>query len=299
MPKDLRTLLEPAKNSGKAGAAAPLAHRRALSSPGEPRVFRVRAGFVCGLCGKLHEKLDNAFDCLGRCTIELRLRTPAGRQMSGQTGHFACTACGRGFANTDDAEECFERCLARMKPSAQFEQALRRVQVRYVQRLQAHGVRSLQRIDPFSEHTKMLNTLTQEQVAMGRPVAKPDPIPTQASRAVQSTSTPSPVVEAPAPVASVSPSETQDDVHAATEAESKPAHEFLESASIEVEEASLSADLQMTGEDESNLGELSQEFAQEEVLQSEENKAEQEFTQSVQEETYPKADSEVLDEYQS
>ncbi|MEN9825280.1 MAG: hypothetical protein RI953_1025, partial [Pseudomonadota bacterium] len=37
---------------------------------------------------------------------------------------------------------------------------------------QAHGVRPLQRIDPFSEHTKMLATLTREQEAMGRPVAR-------------------------------------------------------------------------------------------------------------------------------
>jgi len=134
-------------------------------------VFRVRAGFVCGLCGRLHENLEPAFDCLGRCTIELRLRTPAGRALSGEQGHYACTACGRGFANTDDAEDCFERCLSKMKPSPQFEEALRRVQVKYVQRLQAHGLRSLSKIDAFAEHTRMLETLKQEQRALGRPVA--------------------------------------------------------------------------------------------------------------------------------
>jgi hypothetical protein len=59
-----------------------------------------------------------------------------------------------------------------MKPTPQFEVALRRVQVRYMQRLASHGVRSLERIDPLSEHTKMLSTLTREQQALGK---KPEP----------------------------------------------------------------------------------------------------------------------------
>jgi hypothetical protein len=169
MAKDLRVFLEHARKDGKGSTpAAPLAYRRSLNSPGEPRVYRVKAGFVCGLCGRLHGSLEPAFDCLGRCTIELRLRSPAGRSLSGDSGHYACTACGRGYANTDDAEECFERCLAKMKPSPQFEQALRRVQIKYVQRLQQHGVRSLQKIDALAEHTKMLETLTHEQQALGR-----------------------------------------------------------------------------------------------------------------------------------
>lgn len=171
MAKDLRTLLEPAQTAGKGGKdGVPLAQRRSLTSPGEPRVFRVRAGFVCGLCGRLHGSLEPAFDCLSRCTIQLRLRTPVGRSTSGDQAHYACTACGRGYANTDDAEECFERCLVKMKPSPEFEKALRRVQVRYVQRLQNHGVRPLERIDPFTEHSKMLSALTQEQLALGRKV---------------------------------------------------------------------------------------------------------------------------------
>lgn len=171
MAKDLRGLLEPAtaSNSGNgAQTSAPLAQRRSLSSPGEPRVFRVRSGFVCGLCGRLHEGLEKAFDCLGRCTIELRLRAPAGPTHLGGQAHFACTACGRGFVNSDDAEQCFERCLGRMKPNPQFEKALRRVQVRYAQRLASHGVRALERIDPLMEHTKMLTTLTKERAALGR-----------------------------------------------------------------------------------------------------------------------------------
>ncbi|MBM3381780.1 MAG: hypothetical protein FJY29_05005 [Betaproteobacteria bacterium] len=170
MAKDLRGLLEPAAASAhaKGGAASgSLAQRRSLSSPGEPRVYRVRSGFVCGLCGKLHGVLDKAFDCLGRCTIELRLRSPAGATLQGNAAHYACTACGRGFVNCDDAEQCFERCLSKMKPTPQFEVALRRVQVRYMQRLAAHGVRSLERIDPLTEHTKMLSTLTKEQQALG------------------------------------------------------------------------------------------------------------------------------------
>ena len=174
MAKDLRNFLEHAQKGTKAGvSAAPLAQRRSLSSPGEPRVYRVKAGYVCGLCGGLHASLEPAFDCLGRCTIELRLRSPAGRSLSGDAGHYACTACGRGYANTDDAEECFERCLAKMKPSRQFEEALRRVQIKYVQRLQQHGLRSLQKIDALAEHTKMLETLTYEQKALGRQNAQP------------------------------------------------------------------------------------------------------------------------------
>ncbi|NBW81874.1 hypothetical protein EBR21_08975, partial [bacterium] len=174
MAKDLRNLLEPANKGASSGAnSAPLAQRRNLLSPGEPRVFQVKSGFVCGLCGRVHSKLEPAFDCLGRCTIELRLRSPSGRTSGEAPSHHACTACGRGFANADDAEECFERCLVRMKPNPQFEAALRRVQIRYVQRLQAHGVRPLQRIDPFAEHTKMLTTLTREQQAMGRRVVRP------------------------------------------------------------------------------------------------------------------------------
>ena len=171
MAKDLRGLLEPAtaSNSGNGPqTSAPLAQRRSLSSPGEPRVFRVRSGFVCGLCGRLHTGLEKAFDCLGRCTIELRLRAPAGPTHLGGQAHFACTACGRGFVNSDDAEQCFERCLGRMKPNPQFEKALRRVQVRYAQRLASHGVRALERIDPLTEHTKMLTTLTKERAALGR-----------------------------------------------------------------------------------------------------------------------------------
>jgi hypothetical protein len=70
--------------------------------------------------------------------------------------------------NSDDAEQCFERCLGRMKPNPQFEKALRRVQVRYAQRLASHGVRALERIDPLTEHTKMLTTLTKERAALGR-----------------------------------------------------------------------------------------------------------------------------------
>lgn len=175
MAKDLRSLLEPANKGANAlESTAPLAQRRNLMSPGEPRVFRVKAGFVCGLCGRLHSKLEPAFDCLGRCTIELRLRSPSGRSNGDAPSHHACTACGKGFANSDDAEECFERCLNRMRPTPQFEAALRKVQIRYVQRLQAHGVRPLQRIDPFSEHTKMLVTLTREQEAMGRQVDLPE-----------------------------------------------------------------------------------------------------------------------------
>ncbi|NBX18548.1 MAG: calcium-binding protein [Proteobacteria bacterium] len=174
MAKDLRTLLEHAqKGAGGGNQPAPLAHRRAMTSPGEPRVYRVKTGYVCGLCGRLHDTIDPAFDCLSRCTFELRLRSPAGRALSGDAGHYACTACGRGYANTDDAEECFERCLAKMKPSKQFEEALRRVQIKYVQRLQAHGLRSLQKIDALSEHTKMLETLTYEQKALGRNQSKP------------------------------------------------------------------------------------------------------------------------------
>lgn len=174
MAKDLRTLLEHAqKGAGGGTQPAPLAHRRAMTSPGEPRVYRVKTGYVCGLCGRLHDTIDPAFDCLSRCTFELRLRSPAGRALSGDAGHYACTACGRGYANTDDAEECFERCLAKMKPGKQFEEALRRVQIKYVQRLQAHGLRSLQKIDALSEHTKMLETLTYEQKALGRNQSKP------------------------------------------------------------------------------------------------------------------------------
>lgn len=214
--------------------------------------------------------------------------------MSGQTGHFACTACGRGYANTDDAEECFERCLARMKPNAQFEQALRRVQVRYLQRLQSHGVRSLQRIDPFIEHTKMLNTLTQEQVAMGRPVAQPDPLPSQKSKVVHSTSAPSLVTAvneglpetksttniSPAGAALES-SEEQDDV--SSPADAQLSHATDEGATF-AEDASLTADLETASEAESNLNfetagsvQLTQEFAP-----PDENDVSQEFTPSEQ-----------------
>ncbi|NBO38065.1 hypothetical protein EBU99_05735 [bacterium] len=174
MAKDLRALLEaPQASSGGKGnpANAPLAQRRSLSSPGDPRVFRVRSGFVCGLCGRLHSKIEGAFDCLGRCTIELRLRSPVGPTNMGDLPHYACTACGRGFVNTDDAEQCFERCIIKMKPNPKFELALRRVQARYVHRLASHGVRSLERIDPLTEHTKMLTTLTQEKGALGFPAA--------------------------------------------------------------------------------------------------------------------------------
>ncbi len=182
MAKDLRGLLEPAASSatakGSHGASC-LAQRRSLASPGEPRVYRVRSGFVCGLCGKLHGGLDKAFECLGRCTIELRLRSPAGPTHQGNTAHFACTACGRGFVNCDDAEQCFERCLVKMKPTPQFEVALRRVQVRYMQRLASHGVRSLERIDPLTEHTKMLSTLTKEQRALSKASPEETHKPTQ------------------------------------------------------------------------------------------------------------------------
>ncbi len=172
MAKDLRGFLEPPRDAAKnkeTQATAPLAHRRGMTSPGEPRVFQVRSGFVCGLCGVVHKNLENAFDCLGRCTVQLRLRSPAGPSHFGSQAHFACTACGRGFANCDDAEQCFERCMHKLKPTKEFETALRRVQVKYAQRLSSHGVRQLERIDPLREHTKMLETLTKEQEALKNP----------------------------------------------------------------------------------------------------------------------------------
>lgn len=172
MAKDLRGFLEPPRDVAKnkeTQSSTPLAHRRGLTSPGEPRVFQVRSGYVCGLCGQVHRKLESAFDCLGRCTVQLRLRSPAGPSHTGSQAHFACTACGRGFANCDDAEQCFERCIQKLKPTKEFETALRRVQVKYAQRLASHGVRQLERIDPFKEHTKMLETLTKEQVALTPP----------------------------------------------------------------------------------------------------------------------------------
>jgi hypothetical protein len=227
--------------------------------------------------------------------------------MSGQTGHFACTACGRGYANTDDAEECFERCLARMKPNAQFEQALRRVQVRYVQRLQAHGVRSLQRIDPYSEHTKMLNTLTQEQAAMGRPVAKPDPVQSQGSKAVQSTST---ATQASAtdvvvkdvqttpvdgsPIEAANFSEAQEEVYSSANAQTAQALD--ESVLAAGEEESLTADLHITAGEELSPNELNQEFTQDEVLDTGENEVAQEFTQPVLADSDPEVDTNIMDE---
>ncbi|MEY2988416.1 MAG: hypothetical protein RJB13_1937 [Pseudomonadota bacterium] len=179
MAKDLRGFLEPPRDSGKSKetqSSVPLAHRRGLVSPGEPRVFQVRSGFVCGLCGLVHKNLERAFDCLGRCTVQLRLRSPAGPSHFGSQAHFACTACGRGYANCDDAEQCFERCIHKLKPTREFENALRRVQVRYAQRLASHGVRQLERIDPFKEHTKMLEVLTKEQEALKNP-AQPQVVP--------------------------------------------------------------------------------------------------------------------------
>lgn len=171
MAKDLREFLEypMASSAGRRSMdSAPLAHRRSVSSPGEPRVFKVKSGFVCGLCGRMHEVLDQAFECLGRCIFELRLRSAAGATHSGSQTRFACTACGRGFVNCEDAEQCFERCLIRMKPTPLFEKALRKVQVRYSQRFASHGVRALERIDPLSEHKKILTLITKEQEALGR-----------------------------------------------------------------------------------------------------------------------------------
>ena len=55
-----------------------------------------------------------------------------------------------------------------MKPTPLFEKALRKVQVRYSQRFASHGVRALERIDPLSEHKKILTLITKEQEALGR-----------------------------------------------------------------------------------------------------------------------------------
>jgi hypothetical protein len=184
-------LLEPAaKPAGSRSnqTSGPLAGRRTLTSPGDQRVYRVKAGYLCGLCGRVQSEIETAFDCLSRCTIELRLRAPASHRIGGGQRHFNCTACGRGFANTDDAGDCFERCLSKLKPSPKFEAALRRVQARYVQRLQTHGTRPLERIDPISEHKQILAVLTEEQKASARPLghSQTQDLPATASLAASS-----------------------------------------------------------------------------------------------------------------
>lgn len=169
MSKDLRGLLEPGLGydpENKVARQVPLAHRRSLASPGQPRVYRVQAGYLCGLCGRIHSELEIAFDCLGRCTIELRLRAPATPSLAGRSSHFACAACGKGFANASDAEQCFEGCLGRIRPTPLFHHALRRIQSRYIQRLKSHGLRALERIDALSEHSKMLAALSKGQAAL-------------------------------------------------------------------------------------------------------------------------------------
>lgn len=169
MTKDLRGLLEPGLGydpENKVARQVPLAHRRSLASPGQPRVYRVQTGYLCGLCGRIHNELEIAFDCVSRCTIELRLRAPASPSLAGRASHFACAACGKGFANASDAEQCFEGCLGRIRPTPLFHHTLRRIQSRYIQRLKSHGLRALERIDALSEHSKMLAALSKGQAAL-------------------------------------------------------------------------------------------------------------------------------------